>query len=390
MSKKLGLFEIGSKLKPANPKVFMCGNLDLPFTGGIQRVRRSNFEGFYDDTLKSWIDERIAKVLYEDEFDVVFVSPKDAVNSEYDFLLNIFPKGKNRAAHLISDVRKNLRDVLVHQIEALLEKIRLHVESNGRELDRVYVLNHFGEEEDTHLAPFATTHPQHHWHIYAYPADCALAKGEESLVHNDSFRNAFYDPTIYIARDLLMSSFLDQNLCLDHSTSSLALPSKPYAGKLHGFDLLPPYVDDLKKRREELRRILCKDELGAHGRYRTKPVNERRKLVNRYKKINTQLTKKAKAMLDWLAENIKDSAGLGFPYQWNDFFLGMAGSVGWSIDCRANTQTLRLAPRTFVTKEKIGATDGKYYTHKDRANYAPLAERESILSIQREILSSMD
>lgn len=185
-------------------------------------------------------------------------------------------------------------------------------------------------------------------------------------------------------------SFSAHNLVLDRSTSSLRLPEKPYHGTLRGSELLSPYIRNLKKQREELRKVLCQDELDEHGRYKTKSLNERRKAMGEFKSKHPLLTHEAKTVLDWLARNIKESKGLGFPYRWNDFFLGLAGSLGWTIDYGSDIQTLRVAPRTFVTKEKIGATDGKYYTHKERAEYMPLAEREYILSRQREILASLD
>jgi hypothetical protein len=95
----------------------------------------------------------------------------------------------------------------------------------------------------------------------------------------------------------------------------------------------------------------------------------------------------------WLAKNIKKIAQLNDPTTkgyWRTIHMGINGSIGITHNFENDTSTIKIAPRTFATLERIGCLDGYYFCLKNRKEYLNQEHITQIKNIQCELFSIFD
>ena len=74
------------------------------------------------------------------------------------------------------------------------------------------------------------------------------------------------------------------------------------------------------------------------------------------------------------------------PGYWNNCHRELNGSIGITHDFDAGESSVRIAPRTLLVTERIGATDGFFYCAKDRKSRMRRADVERHRETQRLLL----
>lgn len=371
------------------PARMFVGTAQRMYPDYVSHPARTSYERFYETDLHGYCERGLAVVLDKERDYVLFASQKNAFNSPLEIFLNCFPLCGQPAAHTLDELPSRWAYRVLQAIEASWLSIADVAELRGEDLVKVFALQHVGPAEPDGF-PYSTSYRQLHWHVYGltrqYLKTCTIERppGRQA----PEMRHTFREPFLTLYGELLQRTFAE--ITLDRRTSALILVSS-------GIDyscasMMKPLVEVLQGWRASWR------ALGACFRGQTARDDRvlldrtaRQRQAEQFLDCHRYLSPRACRSLRWLAAHASGEAGSdeGAWGYWRRFRSGISGSVGVTIDLETKSRCWRVAPRTFVSTEHLGATDGTYLCRKDRTASAPQAVRAAHEQVQVVLLARL-
>lgn len=352
--------------------------------------RKANYEQWRSFGFDQTEADNLGTTLFSADDYTIISQVKNSTITDYDIMFICFPNGQKPICHLPTELSTVVRKNFYQALSTGAQTVADQAKQDGQILRRIYVHQHVGPNE-LNDAPFNISFPQMHMHVIGVTeADIdASQKGmpRQHLIRGGD-RNTFTDPTILIARDILKRK-LGISAEIDFSTSSLIIHEKPLSLEIseQEQELLISIYHHWVQELGMMDLVYTQMELiDKHSDSRSLPASPEliKDMFDFLQKKAYFLSEESWAILAYLAENIT----AGNPEKpMNNFYKGIAGSVGWTHDFDTGKSTLRFAPRTFVSAQKLGCSDGFYMGIKDKSSY--LSDKDSRLTVQRRIFSQL-
>lgn len=353
---------------------------------GIKRIRKASFLELFESDLKDIINKQLGKIYYQDKHFTLFFYAKNAFNTDYELFFNCFP-ANTIATHSIDELDNHYRNIFFNGIQNSQFAIKELAEKNNKKLLRIYSYQHIGANE-LNLHDFKTTYPQTHWHIYGVDKStidkCITLKHEEHC-----FLNTFHEFFIELYADLLGQGAAS----IDYNTHSIILKEKKLSLTMDSDDksLISNVLVKWKSVWKEIASCFTNFGISNQERFVINSENQIMDNLNRLiDKSAISFSNEAKKRLFWLAKKIKKEANLNDSKSkeyWRTIHMGINGSIGITHDFINETSTLRIAPRTFATMERIGCLDRFYFCLKNRQVYLPDYQISEISRVQSELFT---
>lgn len=355
---------------------------------GISKLRNSRFMEFYFSDLEGLEKMKLAYIIKKNSECAIFFYSKNAFNSKYELLLNCFPIN-NIITHTMDELDFTSMNDFYDNIEKSQNAIKRITENNNKQLLRIYTYQHIGLEE-LNSYDFKTTYLQTHWHIYG--VDQETINMCDTVTHKEHcFQNTYYDFFLEVYADFLGEG----SSSIDFNTHSIILRKKKLSLSIDETDrnIITNTFIKWKNIWETFASCFTNFEKSNQERYFLLPQNQIITNLNKLiegKKI--PLSSNSKRRLFWLAKKIKSQAQLNDSKSkeyWRTIHMGINGSIGFTHNFENETSTLKIAPRTFATLERIGCLDKFYFCLKNRNVFLPEKEILEIRRIQEELFSTI-
>ena len=352
---------------------------------GLKHIRVSNFTEFYNSDLKEIINNLLGKIYFQDDTFVIFFYAKNAFNSSYELFLNCFPTNIFLSTHSVDDLNYHYRNIFFKGLENSQISIKEYAIKNKKKLLRIYSYQHIGENE-LNSFKFKTTYPQTHWHVYA--VDEETLNNCKFIEHKEfCYLNTFNEFFIELYAEILGSGVSS----IDYNTHSIILKEKRLSLTFNNNDkkLICNVLTEWKVIWKEIASCYTNFEISQQGRFELYSTDETiTNLNNLFDKISLSINTKKRLL--WLSKNINKEAQLNdskMKEYWRTIHLGINGSIGVIHNFENNTSTIKFAPRTFATLERIGCLDRFYFCLKNRSKYLTETEISKIKHQQNELFS---
>ncbi len=387
-----GSFEVlaSHRREVAVPRLHHTGLIKNFEHATLDMLRNASYEDILELGLRDMVENGTALLLPGTEQYGLFFYLKNAVNSAYDLLLNCFPKGSNCLVHSLDELPYDARTLMFDAINAAISANICAAAEQQDPLKKLYVIQHIGPGEADHHQPYATTYPQMHWHVYGIPESMqSTGYLSHELQRQPSFKHVLWDPTILISFDILKGVY--PHVGLDKTTSSIILKQTDLNPTIDRDDqqLLSEIMSFWKMSWQEIASCMTNFELDNYNRYLPLDQEERVRNVSKYLQKHREITPASQALLLQIAQNARPARSANEP-TWNLTHKGIFGSLGYTHDFTEQKSTLRVAPRTFVASNQIGATDGQFHTIKDRQSELNAEARAHIVDVQRKLLGIIE
>lgn len=353
---------------------------------GISKLRKSKFTEVYDSDLEKLEKNKLCFIATKDDDYTIFYYSKNAFNTKFELFLNYFPVNNN-ITHSIDELNTSERNSFFDNIEYSQCAIKELATMKNEQLLRIYSYQHIGVNE-LNSYDFKTSYSQTHWHIYGVDKKtidkCVVTN------HNDKcFQNTFSDFFIELYAEILGKD----SSCIDYNTHSIILKEKNMSLTFDNTDrsIITNTLIIWKKKWKLIASCFTNFEISNQGRFVLYNENKICENINRliFEKAIT-FSSDSKKRLFWLAKKIKKQAQLNDSESkdyWRTIHMGINGSIGITHNFENKTSTIRIAPRTFATLERIGCLDGFYFCLKNRKVYLSNYEISEIGQIQEELFS---
>lgn len=355
---------------------------------GISKLRESGFIEFYFSDLEELEKGKLCHIIKKNSEYAIFFYSKNAFNTKYELLLNCFPIN-NIIAHSMDELDVLCKNDFFDNIEKSQFAIKKIVEKRNKQLLRIYAYQHIGANE-LNFHDFKTTYLQPHWHIYGVDKEtinkCYIINHKEHR-----FQNTYYDFFLEAYADILGVG----SSSIDFNTHSIILRKKKLSLSIDELDrnLITKTFVKWKDIWNTLASCFTNFEKSNQDRYLLFPKHQIMSNLNKLIKENKiPLSSNTIRRLFWLAKRIQNQAQLYDPISkeyWRTIHMGINGSIGFTHDFENETSTLKIAPRTFATLERIGCLDKFYFCLKNRKVFLPESEILEIRKIQEELFSTI-
>ena len=354
----------------------------------------------YEDMLEKGLDalfyEQLAAVFKDDGKSVICYFTPDLVDTQYATIVNYIPHKGNKIAHTIDEVPKEDAEAFFEAMRTSVKAISKVTEESMKKLRKMYIIQHIGPEEDNPHFFTRTTNFPLHFHIYATTNSILETAHQDKRLFRARSNFTFWDPTYFIVYDLLKVEFPE--VALDKKTSSIILKEKKLSEypknasvgiEDSDIQLLSSIIVFWKALWKEVTSCFTDFSTDRNGRYlpfdRDICISRTNEFIEKY----PELSNESKIALRYVSERILPSF---YPYTKgvrHNFYKGINGSVGYTLDFNEDKVTLRFAPRTLLS-EKYGATDGEFLRFRDRSRMLDTEDIRKILDVQRDIIKEIN
>lgn len=373
------------------PHIRQMDRLHPGLKATLSQLRQATFENWQSFGFNQLKKEGLGVVLSDRNGYAIVAETKTATNSSLDMLLVCLPHTGSPITHTVDELPQPVQEDLFSAIEHGISAIEQVAKQNQQQLVRIYIQQHVAAEEQNEYV-FKNTFPQTHFHLIGVTQEDLEQSDHNpnrprSADRRDRYR--FSDPTITLAYDLYRERFgsaeLDSQtaaVVVTRRTGQKAPTTIPQEERRQIADIMASWKTAWKEV------AACFTDFGKDEFQRLLPApsKERMKRVQEFIENHPTLSPSSQEILHYLAENL---SAFNQHHVLSALYNSIAGSVGWTIDYDNQTTTLRFAPRTFVSPNKVGATDGMYVAIKHRGTYMEEHQREQYLALQRQLIQSI-
>jgi len=351
-------------------------NLNAP----QEKVRVANYETWKQIGFADQEEMGVAKKMYSKEGYTIVTQIKNVPETKFDQLFICLPTCDAPIVHLPNKLPRETANQFYHSLNLGLLALQENAQEYNQTLRRVYVQQHVGPLE-LNTYPFNISFPQFHMHIIGV-TDQDIAQAHSTAQHKQVFkrrlfRHTFFDPSIYIARDIYENYFQTTSE-IDFTVSNLIVNSRKLDDlQLHEteWQQLFAIYNMWEKEWFKLASCFTDFETDANNRLVPLPITIRKERLDTYLAKYPFLSEQSVHLLNFLAQSIQP---FDITHPTQAVYNGMAGSVGWVFNLDTSEVTVRVAPRLFVSEKKF-ATDGFFVGLKDKQRvYGDIEERLEI------------
>lgn len=357
---------------------------------GQQQVREADFETLMAGGLVEDIETGAGRILQDTGRYVFFARLKTASNAPFDTMINCFPHEGVPIAHTLDELPPQEQQNAFNWLEKTTQAVAEIAERHHRPLRRVYIEQHLGPGEVKHMEFYRTAYPQAHFHVYGVPLDFPRDDDvfhPSSLVRKD--RTTFFEPTIYLAWDLIQQAFPEQLFELNESTSSIELKlDNSLCFSKSTRDFIVKLMSLWKEKWHQL--ASCFTNFSPDQNDRHIPLLKAQRLDNieQYIADNPFLSNKSQIILRWLADSLQLADFTSERRKMSHFFKDIAGSWGVIADMETKERRFIFSPRTWVMSQRGGSTDG-HLINQDRSKMLTGPTQMDLISIQKELIAAI-
>ncbi len=397
-AESISLYEIWKlRRNTAEPHISRTYSLLQRFTFTSRtEFMNASYEEILEKGLAKLFSEGLGTVFRDDGKSVICFFTADLVDSKYSTAVNYFPHTGVKIAHTVDEVPLEDREPFLSSVKLSIQAMIDVAQKRGDHLRKIYIIQHMGPEENNPNFVSRTTNFPLHFHIYATLGTHIYNSSKNRKLFRDKSNFTFWDPTYLVVYDLLKISF--PSIHRDIITSSITLKdralddySRSAIDSIENSDmvLLSSVISAWKLMWHEVTACFTDFSVDKDGRYIPLPQDVRHNNINKFIEEHSELSQESKNTLIYVADNLKEAGKPQTKEEKYNFYKGINGSVGYTLDLLNGRVVLRFAPRTLVS-EKYGATDGEFLRFRDRSGFLPKAMRESILEVQREIIAEIN
>ncbi len=294
----------------------------------------------FDDLLEAGLEEKInlgvARILFENNRLAIFYFPKYAPSRPFESLICVFSKQRGNPfidlAQLTNDEQQQLFAVILSTERCLVEVVT----ENKLKTDKVFSFIHYGPKD---LPPanelkksYHTSFSSLHFHIQAYGHSLSVfpqvfKKDRFTKYSNlENSKRLARDPFTRIANDILLA--LGYHAKIQHDAIYLT------KGTINDLSIVITHFNYWWKK------IATCFVLSSENNQSLLPKEQRiQRVYNLCQHLN--LSSRSQKLLFFLAENIKQEE----TNEWNCFYRGPNGSLGFEFDPATNNRSIVFAPR---------------------------------------------